>query len=253
MDNEKLMNILMRISKGDASAFQDLYQDYFKLIYGIAMSVLKDEDASLDVVQNVALNLYTLSSDKFPISAPMSWLYSVTKNEALHFLRKEHQAFPIEDALKIPADKNDIEAMIDLDSYYSTISFLKPQEQEIVTLKIISGLKYKEIAKLLNMPMGTVQWKFNVATKKLKIAMLNLLLAAFSFLGGYKYWANITSGSEVAGGNADEISTIIEMMLSHKGFVVSIAFTILFLSLSMYFFVKYIKIRQQKKRSSVSK
>ena len=53
----------------------------------------------------------------------------------------------------------EIETVIDREAYRSLIRSLPSKAQEIVTLNVIGGFTYKEIAKLLHIPMGTVQWK----------------------------------------------------------------------------------------------
>ena len=45
---------------------------------------------------------------------------------------------------------------------------LKPGERQIVDMKVLGGLTFKEIAKLLSLPMGTVSWKYQNAMKKLR-------------------------------------------------------------------------------------
>lgn len=239
MDDKQLITILNRISCGDTHAFDDLYKDYFKLMFGVAMSVLKNEDNSYDVVQNIVVKLYTLHPEKFPQTSAMSWLYSVSKNEALQFLRKEHVTFPIsEAALIIPVEKSEIDALIDLESYYSHISTLNPQEREIVTLKVISGLKYREIAKLLNIPMGTVQWRYNCAIHKLQIFMTNLSMFLVSFAGSvwsaYNYFKNFNE--PVAGGPDEAIGEISICWL-----ILFIVATCIFAFLTFAFHRKYFK------------
>lgn len=48
---------------------------------------------------------------------------------------------------------------------------LSPEELELVHLKLMAELKFKEIAELLDMPQGTVSWKYQQAMKKLREAL----------------------------------------------------------------------------------
>ena len=45
---------------------------------------------------------------------------------------------------------------------------LKPQERQVVDMKVLGGLTFKEIAHLLSLPMGTVTWRYQNAVKKLR-------------------------------------------------------------------------------------
>lgn len=180
--NTELKELFSKIAAQDASAFSKLYNDYYKCVFAIAMTIVKNYDAAQDVAQNVFLKLYTLEKKNFPVSSEMSWLYTVVKNEALLFLRKTEKETSIENFPEIQSPDlfQDILAQ---DSYNALLKKLSPELQEIVTLKVLGGLTHKEIAALLHLPAGTVQWKYNVAIHKLKIAFGNLLAATGILLG----------------------------------------------------------------------
>ena len=59
------------------------------MIYGVAFSILRNNENSEDIVQIVFSKLYGLDKDKIPKNKETTWLYSVTKNEALMLLRKK--------------------------------------------------------------------------------------------------------------------------------------------------------------------
>lgn len=83
----------MKTSRNEA--LTKLYESYFKTIYGVALSICKDQEQSYDIVQNVILRLKTLPNDKLPSSGEMTWLYTVTKNEALQEMRRDKGALPL--------------------------------------------------------------------------------------------------------------------------------------------------------------
>ncbi|MBR1625256.1 MAG: hypothetical protein IJ676_05910, partial [Clostridia bacterium] len=86
-----------------------LYRFFYNKIYGIAFSIVKDEAKSEDVVQNVVYKIMKMDKSKFPTEYELSWLYTVTKNEAISFLRKEKQNVPLEYVENISEKKNCID------------------------------------------------------------------------------------------------------------------------------------------------
>jgi len=48
------------------------------------------------------------------------------------------------------------------------MEFLKEDEREIVIMHVLGDMKYREIAEVLGIPIGTISWKYNDAIKKLK-------------------------------------------------------------------------------------
>ena len=107
-----------------------------------------------------------------PKNYEASWLYTVTKNECISFIRKNKETSSIEN--RIENDKNEIEAVIQNSSYQNLLQSLEQVEKQIIFLKIEAGYSFKEIAKLLKMPIGTVQWKYYKSLHSLKLLIGNL-------------------------------------------------------------------------------
>lgn len=97
-EKEKLnLKILLRNLKNrNKEVMQELYSNYNKVIYGIAFSILKNKEDSEDVVQIVFSKLYVLDKEKLPKEKEATWLYSVTKNEALSILKKKYNNVSLE-------------------------------------------------------------------------------------------------------------------------------------------------------------
>ena len=85
----KLNEIFNLIKNDDPHSIELLYENYFRLLYGIAFSIVRNKEMSEDVVQNTIIKIWNIKHETLPKSHEMSWLYTVTKNEALCILRKE--------------------------------------------------------------------------------------------------------------------------------------------------------------------
>lgn len=171
MKNEDLKVTFESIKEKRKESFQELFDEHFRTIYGIAFTVSKNEEISHDAVQNVMLKLFTLPEDKFPTQNELSWLYTVTKNETLSLLRREKRVENIEE-LELPATKTAIDDFVDMQSYYSIIKGLTKKQKEIVTLKVLGDMTHRQIAELLHMKAETVQWIYKTAIDKLRIKIL---------------------------------------------------------------------------------
>ena len=174
--NEKqLHELFYKLKNKEKNAYEELYKNYSSLIYRIAFSILKNKDNSEDVMQNVFLKISNLSEEKLPNNYEASWLYTVTKNEAISYLRKNKETIQIEEVIENGQEK-EIDEMLQKDSYEKMISSLDKIEKQIVSLKVDIGLSFKEIACLLHIPMGTVQWKYYKSLNSLKLLIGNLSL-----------------------------------------------------------------------------
>lgn len=184
INQKELAEIFNRIKNGDEKSYNQFYELYYKLIYGIAFSIIKNKENSEDIAQNVFEKIYKMPKKNLPQNYEASWLYTVTKNETLQFMRKQKNNIDIDDIYKIQQNDENINLLIDTDYYNSLIKKLKPKEQEIVTLKVISNLTFSQIGKMLNMPTGTVQWSYYKSINVLKISISTLAAALLTFTIG---------------------------------------------------------------------
>ena len=177
-------------------AFQKIYTQYNKLIYGIAFGILKNKEDSEDIVQIFFSKLYTIEKEKLPREKIASWIYTVIKNEAISLLRKKKDHFDIETIYEIEDKDNEINNLIDKEEFNKLISKLDDKEREIITLKIIAGLPFEEIAKLLNKPSGTIKWRYYKSIHTLKLLLSNLAMFILTFVIGLKTLFNKESKIE---------------------------------------------------------
>ena len=181
---KELKELFIEIKNNNKIAFEKLYSKYNKTVYGIAFSILKNKPDSEDVVQTVFTKIYTLEKDKLPKDKIGSWLYSVTKNETLLLLRKKDNSVNLEDIYSIKDENNEIYKFISQDSYNRLINSLNPKEQEVVSLKLLSNLTFKEIGNLLGESTNTVKWRYYKAIHTLKITLSNLGMFIITFVFG---------------------------------------------------------------------
>ncbi len=174
IDKEELHSIFIGIKDGNELAFNNLYEKYKVLVYAVAFSILKNRENSEDIVQKVFIKLWRIEKNKLPTSNEASWLYSLTKNETLNFLRNQKEELNIDEVYYITNEDKELNEIIEKDIYNKIISRLNKKEQEIVSLKILSNLSFKEISQILNMPIGTVQWKYYKSLHTLKMLLSNL-------------------------------------------------------------------------------
>jgi len=166
--------------------FELLYNNYNNLVYKIAFTILKNKDDSEDIVQVVFSKIYSLPKDKLPTKHILSWIYSVTKNESISLLRKKKNNMSIEEVYDIPDENDEINNSINKIEFKNLISKLDETEKEIISLKVISGLTFDEISKLLNKPIGTIKWKYYKSIYTLRLLLSNLGMFIVTFVIGLK-------------------------------------------------------------------
>lgn len=184
LNEGELKELFIEIKHNNKIALEKLYNRYNKLVYGIAFSILKNKEDSEDVVQTVFSKLYILEKDKLPTDKIGTWLYTVTKNEALLLLRKNNNDVNLDTIYDLEDENNEINKFINKDSYNRLINGLNQKEQEVVSLKILSNFTFKEIGELLGESANTIKWRYYKSIYSLRIMLSNLGMFIITFVLG---------------------------------------------------------------------
>lgn len=183
-ERNKINELFEEFKNGNKELLEEIYNKYHKTIYGIAFSILKNKDDSEDIVQSVFIKIHTLDNSKLPKENVSSWLYTLTKNEALQFLRKQKSNIDLDSIYDLVDNNNEIDNLINKETYNKLISKLSPKEKEIVSLKIISNLSFEEISQLLGEKTATIKWRYYKSIYALRLLLSNLTMSIVTFLIG---------------------------------------------------------------------
>ena len=157
MDPHDLEELLRQIALGSQQAFEELYRATDSAIYGYALSLMRNHHEAQDVMMYM------------PMGKPMAWILTITKNIARTKLRSAGRQIPLDDLEEAtPSFDRDSEEAVALEQ---AMKVLGDQERQILILHAVTGLKHREIAEMLGMPLATVLSKYARSLKKLKKAL----------------------------------------------------------------------------------
>lgn len=167
MDDRELLNRLGDLREGREEAFAALYADMKKPVYTVILRIVGDPPLAEDLLPGGFSPPARLAARPLPAASPCLDL-PVARNLAIDSVRKpKTEAMPEEQAdparpLEACADRLDIEA---------ALSRLSLAEREIVVLHLNGDLPFREIAGILEQPLGTVLWRYRQAVGKLRISL----------------------------------------------------------------------------------
>ena len=135
---------------------------------GAVLGGLSKVDAQ-DVTQDAFVRVWEGAVQYRPQGSPMAWLLTITRNLARMKLRQGARQAELseEEWEAIPADSPSVTPE-DRELLQTALAALEDQERQVVLLHAVTGLKHREIAALLEMPLATVLSKYHRALKKLK-------------------------------------------------------------------------------------
>lgn len=188
LDKKELKQLFEELRKNqNEETIRKIYDKYRRIVYAIAYSICKNKEDSEDVVQNVFIKIFKLDKDKLPKDKAATWLYTVTKNETLSIIKNKNKDVDIEKIYEIADGNDEIQNVINKENFNKLISNLNDKEREIISLKIISNLSFKEISKLLDEPIGTVKWRYYKSIHEIKRLLLlfsNFMMFIITFALG---------------------------------------------------------------------
>ena len=158
-----------RMAKGDQQAMEQLYRAAAPGVYAYALSILKNSHDAEDVLQETFLSIHRNAASYRSQEKPMAWILTITKNLCLKRLKELQRSSktPIDDfMLQDNSVSSDDKLVIE-----ACMKVLSDEERQIVVLHAVSGFKYREIAKMMSLPLSTVISKYHRALKKMKASL----------------------------------------------------------------------------------
>jgi RNA polymerase sigma-70 factor (ECF subfamily) len=165
--------LIDRSATGDQEAFRQLVLRHHRLVMNVAFRALGDVGIAEDVAQEVFVKVYralpTYRHDK-PFA---HWLHRVAANTVTDFARRRKPVVSLDSLDSLPpisgSDPQELAARHDLHrAVRDAIAALPPHYRDTVALQVFGELSYDEIAKTLDIPLGTVMSRLNAAKRLLR-------------------------------------------------------------------------------------
>ena len=162
--------LIERITQGDQGGLEVLHARYNYRLFDFAVKILKDTLLAEEVVSDVFVNLW-LGRKELSVRNPSVYLYTCTRNLAINALKAQKPFFEdIDEAAgKFLPDEETTDGLLHFEEFKAEIdklvSIMPPQRQIVFRLNRFEGMRYKEIAEVLNISVNTVQHHMVEAVK----------------------------------------------------------------------------------------
>jgi RNA polymerase sigma-70 factor (ECF subfamily) len=167
--------LISQIRQGNILALKALYKKYKVQVYRTALAITHDRGAAEDILQDCFLKVYTYI-DKLDGSRPLSpWLYRVTVNLSYNWANKRHRWLqPLEGVIDhlvaspriLPEpvlERGEVQRIV-----HKAIASLSFEHRVVIVLFYLNGFSLKEIAYILDCPVGTIKSRLHYARRNLR-------------------------------------------------------------------------------------
>ncbi|MEI7831124.1 MAG: RNA polymerase sigma-70 factor [Prolixibacteraceae bacterium] len=189
MEPAKLNMLVLSLREGKKSAYEEIYNDYFGVIYHLSLQYLNDAAIAEEIVQDSFMKLWEIRetlNDQFNIR---SFLYTITKNNCLNHLRNRKIALKHQESLRYLEMQFNYEALEKMGNYLEfealrgkideAIEALPADLRETFLLSRFDELSYKEIAQKQAISVKTVEARMSKALRLLRHELKDYLAVIY--------------------------------------------------------------------------
>lgn len=170
--NNIIENAIVGLANGDVDAMDILYSTIKTDVYAFALSKVYNKNDADDILQDTFLRIYENAKLYVPLGKPMAWVFTVELNIINRYFQLKSRYDVLNDETiihDIVDEANDSKNNEIQDEYLITLlESLDEFEREVISLHLVSDLKFREIAEMLNKPLSTILSKYNRAIKKMR-------------------------------------------------------------------------------------
>jgi len=188
VEQDRFDACMLRIGNGDRDALKEIYEEYMTYIFSVVYRVVGNHDDAEDITADFFIKLWT-NSDKYVAgTSHKAYLATVARHMAIDFLRKHNREVLISEFTGETSEEETVtlsdsqesgaapqtatssveQEVIENISMEEALGKLKPREREVINLKVMGDMTFKEISEVTDSPMGTVTWLYRQAINKLR-------------------------------------------------------------------------------------
>ncbi len=158
--------LLTLVQRGDEAAMAALFDRYSKVVYSVALRVLRDPASAEDVLQEIFMQIWR-SPDGFIATRGSlgGWLAVVSRNRSIDALRRRRPSDQIDD-LSLASNYNladEAERNCMIEKAREVINVLPAEQRKTLEMAFFDGLTHSEIAEMTGDPLGTVKTRIRSA------------------------------------------------------------------------------------------
>ena len=165
--------LLERVRRGDEAAMAALYDRYSRIVYSVALRVLRDVAAAEDILQEIFMQVWRNPGSFLETKGSLGgWLAVVARNRAIDGLRRRRPTDQVEEVylaspfnLAEEAERNSM-----MERARGAIVKLPNEQRKMLEMAFFDGLTHTEIAEMTGDPLGTVKTRIRSALLTLRKA-----------------------------------------------------------------------------------
>jgi RNA polymerase sigma-70 factor, ECF subfamily len=166
-------SLLALVRNGDEQAMAALFDRYSKIVYSVALRVLRDPAAAEDVLQEIFMQVWRNPESFTSARGSLAgWLAVVARNRSIDTLRRRRPTDSVEDVVLASSTDtaSEVERSSLMERARGVIATLPGEQRKTLEMAFFDGLTHSEIAEMTGDPLGTVKTRIRSALLTLRKA-----------------------------------------------------------------------------------
>lgn len=176
--------------RGDANAFRELFDRYHRRAFAVALGVVKNKQDALDIVQDAFIKVHKHIQNFQGTASFYTWLYRIVMNLSIDHVRKAKKGRELDYDDKVGRDDENVAgdgAIVPsllgtsptrtvlrrelADAIQEALADLSEDHRAVILLREVEGLSYEEMARVLEVPKGTIMSRLFHARRNMQAAL----------------------------------------------------------------------------------
>ncbi|MFW6049705.1 MAG: sigma-70 family RNA polymerase sigma factor [Myxococcota bacterium] len=186
--------LVERVQAGDEAAFRELFDRYHRRAYAVAFGVVKNKQDALDIVQDAFVKVHRHIESFQGSSSFYTWLYRIVMNLSIDHVRRSKKGRDLDyddqigrDDEGVAGDGSLLPRLMDghpaknalrrelAGAIRRALDELPEYHRAVILLREVEGLSYEEMARILEVPKGTIMSRLFHARRKMQTTLSDYL------------------------------------------------------------------------------
>jgi len=172
---------MARVAEGDAESFAEVYDEVAGMAFGVALRVIRDPALAEEASQEALVRVWRAAAKFDPSQASVrGWVATIAHRQAVDAVRREARMRQRHDRLEqdrtlntlLPSDVDlRVERAVDIDVARTALDVLTDLQREAIELAYFEAMTYSEVARHLDVPLGTIKTRIRDGLIRLRSHM----------------------------------------------------------------------------------
>jgi RNA polymerase sigma-70 factor, ECF subfamily len=165
---EQIKDFVTAFKNHDYTTFDRFYELTKKKVFFAIIAIVRDEDAASDIMQEAYMSFLNHIDQVEPTRNVIAYLTTIARHLAINQYNKDKRIVWSDELVQSVPSAEEVNQDDDI---FRLLDVLPQDQREIVVMHVINDMTFRDIALVMEKPLGTVLWLYHKALKTMKVQL----------------------------------------------------------------------------------